>query len=121
LFEKFGHAGYFRFGGFPAERCEPVVAAALVVVAVFGALRIAQFDDQAIFEESLDCAIESASAKAEFAGGADNDVLHDAVAVLIPVGEGDQDVKGLRGEGGHENSISHVGIVMGDRGGVVPD
>jgi hypothetical protein len=40
--------------------------------------------------------------------------LHNAVAVLVAIGEGDEDVEGLGRQSGHGKSISRLCIVSRD-------
>ena len=114
LFEKFGEAVDFGFGGFAAQRREAVIAAALVVLIFAGALVFAEFDDESVFEEAFDEAVECSGAEAKFTGRAGGDVLHNAVAVLVAIGEGDEDVEGLGRQSGHGKSISRLCIVSRD-------
>jgi hypothetical protein len=74
---------------------EAVGAAAAGVVIVFGG----QLFDEAGGEELLEIVIERAGADLVLAAGVARDLKHDAVAVKVTAGEGEQDVEGGGGEG----------------------
>jgi hypothetical protein len=90
-----------------AERREPVVAAAGVVELGGGA--VVRFPDEVGFNEALDRSIECGGPEVNFAGGAFEDVLHDAVTMLFSAGEREHDVKplGFEGEEGLEVDLGH--------------
>jgi hypothetical protein len=77
-----------------AERRETVVAAARVVE--LGRGTGAGFRDEVSFDEALERAVEGGGPQADLAGGALENFLHDAVAVLLFAGEGEQDMEPLR-------------------------
>ena len=54
--------------------------------------------DEVGFNQPLDRAVERGRPEANLAGGAVEHVLHNAVAVLLPAGEGEHDVEPLRFE-----------------------
>ena len=74
-----------------AQAGEAVVAAAGVVELARGA--VAGFFDEAFFDQALQGAVERRGPEADFAGGAVENFLHDAVAVLFAGGEGKEDVE----------------------------
>jgi hypothetical protein len=90
-------AGFFLSG---AASCasDAVIAAADVVMLGIGTLF--EFINEAGFEKAFDGAIERAGAELNFAGGALGDFLHDGIAVAIAIGQGDEDVEAIGGEGG---------------------
>jgi hypothetical protein len=76
-----------------AERGEAIVAAARVVVGRRWPPRLG------LLHKAFDRAVERWGPEAHLAGGAVEDVLHDAVAVLFSAGEGEHDVEPLRFKG----------------------
>jgi hypothetical protein len=73
----------------PPRRRQPVIPSPLVIVlgAAFG------FLDPTHVDETSEGGVERASAEPETVGGLAGDVEDDAVAVTVPVGEGEQHVK----------------------------
>src|SRR5207248_1583112 len=80
----------------------PVVATPLVVVGRRGA--VARFDDEPLFEHSLDGAIERPGAELELAARAHRNFLDDRVAVTILVGESEKDMEG----GGRQHGADYI-------------
>jgi hypothetical protein len=95
-----------------AERGQAVIAAAGVVK--FGSGTFVGFLDQAGFDEALDGTVESSGPQTDFVVGAQEDVLHDAVAVLLAGGKGEHDVEplGLEGKKGLWVGLGHIYIYI---------
>ena len=83
-------------GGREPLRRQPVVAPAIFVR--FVVERDGQLLDQAVHQHSLNRAVQGARAQPGIAVGEALDVLHDAVAVRLAVGEREQDVKDGRSQ-----------------------
>src|SRR5690242_10955036 len=81
----------FRLRGRCAHRREAIVTAPLVVV--LRRRTLPYFADQALLEQSLDRPIQRARAEFQRAAGPLGDVLHDRVAVAVPVSQRDEDVE----------------------------
>jgi hypothetical protein len=114
LFQKFRHPPHFRFCCFAPQRRQPVVAAAVVIKAFVRPLTFAQFDDQTLLEQAFDRAIQRSGAEAQFAARALGDIRHDSVAMLVAVGQRDQNMKSLRAEGWHFRIITRLDIAGRD-------
>jgi hypothetical protein len=95
-------AGAFGVENFAAEGGEAVITAASVVE--FGSGAVMGFLDEIGFDEALEGSVKGGRPEADLAGGALEDFLHDAVAVLLLAGEGEKDMKplGFQGEEGAE-------------------
>ena len=89
---------------------ETVITATFVIVLRIGALF--QFFDEALFEETLDSAVERAGAEADLSARSLADFLHDGIAVTVAIGEGYENVKSVSGnkKGSHGQTISEFAI-----------
>src|ERR1700728_1527815 len=76
------------------ERGESVVTAAGIVF--LGGRTLFGFLDEVRFDEALEGSVERGGPEMHLAGGAVEDILHDAVAVLFSGGEREHDVEPLR-------------------------
>ena len=74
------------------ERRDPVIPPSFIVVV--GALTIAEFVDEALFEHPSDRSVQRAWTQLERAVGSSGDILHDRVAMTILISDGNEDVKG---------------------------
>jgi hypothetical protein len=85
-----------------AERRKAVITTAGVIE--FGGGAVVGLLDEVGFDEALEGSVEGGRPEADLAGGALEDFLHDAVAVLLLTGEGEKDMKplGFQGEEGAE-------------------
>jgi hypothetical protein len=100
----------FFHGGATAGFGETVIAAAFVIVLRIGTLF--EFFDEALFEETLDGAIERAGAEANLSARSLADFLHDGIAVAVTISEGYENVKSISGKkkGAHAATISCFAI-----------
>jgi hypothetical protein len=100
----------FFHGGATAGFGEAVVAAAFVVVLRIGTFF--QFFDEALFEETLDGAIQSAGAEANLSARSLADFLHDGIAMTVAIGERHENVESVPGKkkGSHGQTIAYFAI-----------
>lgn len=80
-----------------AQTREAIVAAASVVKFARGT--VAGFFDETFFDQALEGAVERGGPEADFAIGAVEDFLHDAVAMLFVGGKGEEDMEPVGFEG----------------------
>ena len=85
-----------------SERCDPVVAAALVVQLGGGAL--AGLVDEALLQEALDGSVEGPRAQPQLPTGPGRHILDDGVAVPVLVREGERMWK-VAGGSGRRSSV----------------
>jgi hypothetical protein len=103
--DEFLKALAFGVEDFAAERGETVITTAGVVE--FGGRAVVGLLDEVGFNEALEGSVEGGGPQADLAGGALEDFLHDAVAVLLFAGEGEKDMKplGFQGQEGVEMGL----------------
>src|SRR5690242_11216083 len=97
LKQGFFHALCFGNGYFATEFSEAVVTPALVIERKFGTA--SGFGDESRGLEASQVAVEGARAETDLVVGAAGDFLENGVAVLVAVGESDEDLKHRGSEG----------------------
>jgi hypothetical protein len=105
--DEFLKALAFGVEDFAAERGETVITTAGVVE--FGSGAVVGFLDEVGFNKALEGSVEGGGPEVDLAGGALEDFLHDAVAVLLFAGEGEKNMKPLGFEGEEGLEVGLVG------------
>jgi hypothetical protein len=92
--DEFGESSELRFRGVAPRGRQSVVATAGILIAAISPL--VQLADPSVLQQSFQRRVEGAGMKLDLAGRALADLLHDAVAMAVLVGERDEHVKGRR-------------------------